>query len=229
MIAIVISACLTGDPSVCKDYRIPLAADVDSGRCMFAGAAAFRPLGRASPGLDDQALALHVGRRAGSLIAGSAEGSPDATRPRNGGPRGRISARRERPCAPGAGHDRSARPQVGRVHQGRRDARRRRGGNRRGARRQSGGLLRQAAQRPRPVRPRPAQAQAAVHPHQRRQARRRQPRRCHSRSGVGARSPISPTRRSRARACSPPSSADAKWMVPTSPAPASPPTSRAPA
>jgi hypothetical protein len=34
MIAIVISACLTGDPGVCKDYRIPLAAHVDSGRCM---------------------------------------------------------------------------------------------------------------------------------------------------------------------------------------------------
>jgi hypothetical protein len=34
MIAIVISACLAGDPGVCKDYRIPLANHVDSNRCM---------------------------------------------------------------------------------------------------------------------------------------------------------------------------------------------------
>lgn len=34
MIAIVISACLVGDPGVCKDYRIPLAYHVDSNRCM---------------------------------------------------------------------------------------------------------------------------------------------------------------------------------------------------
>jgi hypothetical protein len=34
MIAIVISACLTGDPNVCRDYRIPLAVEVDSKRCM---------------------------------------------------------------------------------------------------------------------------------------------------------------------------------------------------
>jgi hypothetical protein len=34
MIAIVISACLVGNPDVCKDYRIPLAADVDPKRCL---------------------------------------------------------------------------------------------------------------------------------------------------------------------------------------------------
>jgi hypothetical protein len=34
MIAIVISACLAGDPGVCKDYRIPLASHVDSNNCM---------------------------------------------------------------------------------------------------------------------------------------------------------------------------------------------------
>ena len=30
MISIVISACLVGNPNVCKDYRVPLASDVDS-------------------------------------------------------------------------------------------------------------------------------------------------------------------------------------------------------
>jgi hypothetical protein len=34
MIAIVISACLVGDPGVCKDYRIPLAYQVDHNHCM---------------------------------------------------------------------------------------------------------------------------------------------------------------------------------------------------
>ncbi len=34
MIAIVISACLVGDPGVCKDYRIPLASHVNSRNCM---------------------------------------------------------------------------------------------------------------------------------------------------------------------------------------------------
>ena len=34
MIAIVISACLVGDPNVCKDYRIPLALNVDPRHCM---------------------------------------------------------------------------------------------------------------------------------------------------------------------------------------------------
>lgn len=35
MIAIVISACLVGNPSVCTDYRVPLAVEVDAKRCMF--------------------------------------------------------------------------------------------------------------------------------------------------------------------------------------------------
>jgi hypothetical protein len=34
MIAIVISACLVGDPGVCRDYRIPLAHHVSSSNCM---------------------------------------------------------------------------------------------------------------------------------------------------------------------------------------------------
>ncbi len=34
MIAIVISACLVGDPAVCRDYRIPLALGVDPNHCL---------------------------------------------------------------------------------------------------------------------------------------------------------------------------------------------------
>lgn len=34
MIAIVISACLIGEPGVCQKYRIPLARGVDSNNCM---------------------------------------------------------------------------------------------------------------------------------------------------------------------------------------------------
>lgn len=34
MIAIVISACLVGDPDVCKDYRIPLAREVGPNQCV---------------------------------------------------------------------------------------------------------------------------------------------------------------------------------------------------
>jgi len=34
MISIIISACLIAEPGVCKDYRIPLAADVDAKRCL---------------------------------------------------------------------------------------------------------------------------------------------------------------------------------------------------
>jgi hypothetical protein len=34
MIAIVISACLVGNPNVCKDYRVPLAEDVDAKHCV---------------------------------------------------------------------------------------------------------------------------------------------------------------------------------------------------
>lgn len=34
MIAIVLSACLVGDPGVCKSHRIPLTSDVDTTRCL---------------------------------------------------------------------------------------------------------------------------------------------------------------------------------------------------
>jgi hypothetical protein len=37
MLAIILSACMTNDPSVCKNYKIPLDADIDPTRCaMFA-------------------------------------------------------------------------------------------------------------------------------------------------------------------------------------------------
>jgi hypothetical protein len=37
MIALIISACMVNDPSVCKDYRIPLSVDIDANSCvMFA-------------------------------------------------------------------------------------------------------------------------------------------------------------------------------------------------
>lgn len=35
MITIVISACLIGDPGTCKDYKIPLEADIDLTKCAF--------------------------------------------------------------------------------------------------------------------------------------------------------------------------------------------------
>jgi len=35
MLAIIISACLINDPSVCKDYKVPLLADVSQNLCML--------------------------------------------------------------------------------------------------------------------------------------------------------------------------------------------------
>ena len=35
MLAIIVSACLAGDPTSCKDYRIPLDASVDPSKCMM--------------------------------------------------------------------------------------------------------------------------------------------------------------------------------------------------
>jgi hypothetical protein len=35
MIAIVISACLIANPGVCRDYRVPLAVEVDAKHCLF--------------------------------------------------------------------------------------------------------------------------------------------------------------------------------------------------
>jgi hypothetical protein len=33
MLSIIISACLASNPGVCKDYRIPLAEDIDAAHC----------------------------------------------------------------------------------------------------------------------------------------------------------------------------------------------------
>ena len=65
MISIIISACLISNPTVCKDYRVPLASNIDAKGCLF----------RAQPHLPrwaeqhphDQALALRFGRLSGSL------------------------------------------------------------------------------------------------------------------------------------------------------------------
>ena len=35
MISIIISACLISNPNVCKDYRVPLASNVDAKGCLF--------------------------------------------------------------------------------------------------------------------------------------------------------------------------------------------------
>ena len=35
MISIIISACLISNPNVCKDYRVPLASNVDAQGCRF--------------------------------------------------------------------------------------------------------------------------------------------------------------------------------------------------
>jgi hypothetical protein len=50
MIAIVISACLVGDPNVCKDYRIPLALNVDSRHCMMDAPPHFARWAESHPG-----------------------------------------------------------------------------------------------------------------------------------------------------------------------------------
>lgn len=35
MLAIIISACLVADPTVCKDYKIPLMSDIDPKSCLM--------------------------------------------------------------------------------------------------------------------------------------------------------------------------------------------------
>ena len=36
MIAVILSACLLSDPSVCREHRIPLTSDISAIRCMMA-------------------------------------------------------------------------------------------------------------------------------------------------------------------------------------------------
>jgi len=50
MIAIVISACLVGNPGVCKDYRIPLALNVDANSCMMNAQPHFATWAQRHPG-----------------------------------------------------------------------------------------------------------------------------------------------------------------------------------
>jgi hypothetical protein len=50
MIAIVISACLVGDPAVCKDYRIPLSLDVDTRQCLTSAQPHFAKWVESHPG-----------------------------------------------------------------------------------------------------------------------------------------------------------------------------------
>lgn len=35
MIAIIVSACLAGNPASCRDYRVPLDGDIDAAACML--------------------------------------------------------------------------------------------------------------------------------------------------------------------------------------------------
>jgi hypothetical protein len=35
MLAIIVSACLAGDPANCKDYRIPLDSSIDPTKCVM--------------------------------------------------------------------------------------------------------------------------------------------------------------------------------------------------
>lgn len=51
MLAIIVSACLANDPSSCKDYRIPLDADIDATRCMMYAAPHIAKWAEDHPGL----------------------------------------------------------------------------------------------------------------------------------------------------------------------------------
>ena len=76
MIAIVISACLVGDPGVCKDYRIPLAYDVDPSHCMMDAQPHFAAWAEQPSRVGgSSAGAARSGDVAGSLIASSARPS----------------------------------------------------------------------------------------------------------------------------------------------------------
>ena len=50
MIAIVISACLIGDPGVCQKYRIPLAHGVSTSNCLFEAQPHFAKWATQHPG-----------------------------------------------------------------------------------------------------------------------------------------------------------------------------------
>lgn len=50
MLAIILSACLANDPNVCKDYKIPLDADVDTTNCALFAPPHFAKWAEAHPG-----------------------------------------------------------------------------------------------------------------------------------------------------------------------------------
>jgi hypothetical protein len=50
MLAIIISACLINDPSVCKDYKVPLLADVSQNLCMLHAPPHFAKWAQDHPG-----------------------------------------------------------------------------------------------------------------------------------------------------------------------------------
>jgi hypothetical protein len=50
MLAIVLSACLTSDPHVCRDYKIPIDADIDTMTCMVEAPPHFAKWAEEHPG-----------------------------------------------------------------------------------------------------------------------------------------------------------------------------------
>jgi hypothetical protein len=50
MLAIVLSACLTSDPNVCRDYKIPIDADIDAMTCMMEAPPHFAKWAEEHPG-----------------------------------------------------------------------------------------------------------------------------------------------------------------------------------
>ena len=50
MLALVLSACLTNEPTVCRDYKIPIQADVDAMTCMAQAPPHFAKWAEEHPG-----------------------------------------------------------------------------------------------------------------------------------------------------------------------------------
>jgi len=50
MIAIILSACLANDPNVCRDYKIPIDADIDAMTCMVQAPPHFAKWAEQHPG-----------------------------------------------------------------------------------------------------------------------------------------------------------------------------------
>ncbi len=50
MLAIILSACLTADPNVCRDYKIPIDADIDAKTCLMQAPPHFAKWAENHPG-----------------------------------------------------------------------------------------------------------------------------------------------------------------------------------